>query len=57
MKEESEKLDRSIKTNTLIVSDSTMRLTNEKAMNADVICMPGGKIGTLHTQLISIGTS
>ena len=42
MKEESEKLDRSIKTKTLIISDLTMRLTNEKAMNADVIC---GKIG------------
>ena len=29
----------------LILSDSTMHLTNEKAMNAVVICIPGGKIG------------
>ena len=34
--EAEEKLDRSLKTKTLVVSDSTLRLTNQLALNADV---------------------
>ena len=44
---EAEKLDRRLKTKTLVVSDSTFWLTNQVALNADVTCIPGGQIGHL----------
>ena len=51
IKEAEEKLDGSLKTKTLVVSDSTLRLTNQLALNADVTCIPGGQIGHLATSL------
>ena len=33
------------------MSDSTLRLTNQLALNADVICIPGGQIGHLANSL------
>ena len=51
MKEAEEKLDRNLKTKTLVVSDSTLRLTNQLALNADVTCILGGQIGHLANSL------
>ena len=51
MKEAEEKLDRNLKTKTLVVSDSTLRLTNQLARNADITCIPGGQIGHLANSL------
>ena len=51
IKEVEEKLDRRLKTKTLVVSDSTLRLTNQLALNADVTCIRGGQIGHLANSL------
>ena len=52
MKEvEEERLDREVKTKTLIMSDSTLRMANQKAMNADIICISGGKIGHINSSM------
>ena len=45
--EEEEKLDRELKTKTLIVSDSTLRRVDTTKTNADIVCIPGGKLGHL----------
>ena len=46
-REEEEKLDRELKTKTLIVSDSTLRRVDTTKTNADIVCIPGGKLGHL----------
>ena len=51
VKEEEERLDREVKTKTLIMSDSTLRMANQKAMNADIICISGGKIGHINDSM------
>ena len=51
IKEAEEKLDRNLKTKTLAVSESTLRLTNQLALNADATCIPGGQIGHLTNSL------
>ena len=44
IKEAEEKLDQSLKMKILVVFDSTLRLTNQLALNADVICILSGQI-------------
>ena len=51
VKEEEERPDREVKTKTLIMSDSTLRMANQKAMNADIICISGGKIGHIQNSM------
>ena len=51
VKEEKERLDREVKTKTIIMSDSTLRMANHKAMNADIICISGGKIGHINNSM------
>ena len=46
-REEEEKLDCELKTKTLIVSDSTLRRVDTTKTNADIVCIPGGKLGHL----------
>ena len=36
-----------MKTKTLIVSDSTLRRADTIKTNADIVCIPGGKLGHL----------
>ena len=36
-----------MKTKTLIVSDSTLRRVDTTKTNADIVCIPGGKLGHL----------
>ena len=33
------------------MSDSTLRMANQKAMNADIICISGGKIGHINNSM------
>ena len=49
--EEEQKLDREIKTKTLIISDSTLRKVDATKTNADIVCISGGKIGHLVNSL------
>eukprot|EP00112_Aurelia_sp_Birch-Aquarium-sp1_P003920 Seg1444.4 transcript_id=Seg1444.4/GoldUCD/mRNA.D3Y31 product="hypothetical protein" protein_id=Seg1444.4/GoldUCD/D3Y31 len=49
--EEEDKLDREIKTKTLIISDSTLRKAAAMKTNADIVCISGGKIGHLVNSL------
>ena len=51
VKEERERLDREVRTKTLIMSDSAIRMANQKAMNADIICISGGKIGHINNSM------
>ena len=51
IKEAEEKLDGSLITKTLVVSDSTLWLTNQLALNADVTCIPDEQIGHLANSL------
>ena len=46
-REEEEKQDRELKTKTLIVSDSTLRRVDTTKSNADIVCIPGGRLGHL----------
>ena len=50
-KKEEERLDREVKNKTLIMSDSTLRMANQKAMNADIICISGGRIGHINNSM------
>ena len=50
-KRKEEKLDREVKTKTLIVSDSTLRMANHKAMNADIISILESKIGHINNSM------
>ena len=47
--EEEDKLERELTVKTLIISDSTLRLTNQYATNADITCISGGKLGHMYT--------
>ena len=51
--EEEPKLDtiRELKDKTIIISDSTLRKADENKLNADIICVPGGKLGHLVNSL------
>ena len=51
IKEAEEKLDRNLNTKTLVVFHSTLRVTNQLALYADVTCIPGGQIGHLANSL------
>ena len=51
VKEEGKRLDREVKTKTLIMSDSTLRMANQRAMNADIICILGGTIGHINNSM------
>ena len=51
VKKKRKRLDREVKTKTLIMSDSTLRMKNQKAMNADIICISGGKIGHINNSM------
>ena len=51
VKEEEERLDREVKTKTLIMSDLTLKMANQKAMNAGIICISGGKIGHINNSM------
>ena len=42
-----EKLDHELKTKTLIVSDSTLRRVDTTKTDADIVCIPGAKLGHL----------
>ena len=42
-----QKLDCELKTKTLILSDSTLRRVDTTKTNADIVCIPGGKLGNL----------
>ena len=46
-----EKLGRELKNKTIIISDSTLRKADENKLNADIICVPGGKLGHLANSL------
>ena len=48
---EEQKLDRELKNKTIIISDSTLQKADENELNADIICVPGGKLGHLVNSL------